>query len=86
MLAYVVIFARSARKELQTLPHNQAERILDKVNQLALEPRPIGCKKLKGPSQLWRVRVGEYRIIYDILDEGRVIDILVIRHRSEAYR
>jgi len=86
MPTYEITFARSAGKELQALPLNVAERILTKIEGLASNPRPHGCKKLSGPTRLWRLRVGDYRIVYDIDDEERVVDISVIRHRSVAYR
>ncbi|MBI4284609.1 MAG: type II toxin-antitoxin system RelE/ParE family toxin [Chloroflexi bacterium] len=86
MTPYEVVFARSARRELQALPLTVAERILKKVERLAIEPRPAGCQKLRGYFDLWRIRVGEYRVIYSIDDTTRIIDIAVIRHRSEAYR
>ena len=86
MPTYEITFARSARKELQALPLNVTERILTKIESLASNPRPPGCKKLSGPTRLWRLRVGDYRIVYDIDDEERVVDISVIRHRSVAYR
>ena len=86
MPSYEIVFARSARKELQALSYTVAERILEKVELLALSPRPSGCQKLRGHSNLWRIRVGEYRVIYSIDDNNRVVDVSVVRHRSEAYR
>lgn len=86
MPEYDIVFARSARKELQALSRTVAERILEKVELLTLNPRPAGCKKLHGHSNLWRIRVGEYRVIYSVDDNNRVVDISVIRHRNEAYR
>ena len=86
MPQYEIVFARSARKELQALPRAVAERILEKVELLASNPRPAGCRKLSGYSGLWRIRVGEYRVIYSIDDDNRVVDVSVVRHRSEAYR
>jgi len=86
MPRYEIVFARSARKELQAISTDVAERILEKIGLLASNPRPSGCKKLQGHSNLWRLRVGEYRIIYSIDDDNHLIDISVVRHRSEAYR
>ncbi|OGN88913.1 MAG: hypothetical protein A2Z74_06310 [Chloroflexi bacterium RBG_13_46_9] len=86
MPSYEIVFARSARKELQALSHSVAARVFEKIELLALNPRPAGCKKLCGQSNLWRIRVGEYRIIYSIDDGKRVVDIAIVRHRSEAYR
>ena len=79
-------FARSARKELQSLHSAIAIRILDKIEILSSEPRPPGSKKLSGPGSLWRLHVGEYRVIYDIDDRNVVVDVSVVRHRKEAYR
>ena len=86
MPSYGIVFARSARKELQAFPQIVAKRVLEKIELLALNPRSSGCKKLRGHSSLWRMRVGEYRVIYSIDDNNRVVDVSVIRHRSEAYR
>lgn len=86
MPSYEIIFARSARKELETLSHPIVKRVLEKIEQLALNPRPSGCKKIHGPSNLWRIRVGAYRVIYTIDDHNMVVDISVVRHRGEAYR
>lgn len=83
---YRIIFARSARKELEELPAQQVERIFRKIRGLAGEPRPSGCRKLTGGQNLWRIRVGEYRVIYFIYDAENLVDITAIRHRSEAYR
>jgi len=86
MQSYQITFARSARKELQALPMSVAERILTKIEALVSNPRPTGCKKLKGPTRLWRLRIGEYRVVYDLDDENRVVDITIVRHRSDVYR
>ena len=86
MSKYQVTFARSARRELEGLPINIAARILDKIQTLSDNPRPHGCKKLQGPSQLWRIRIREYRVVYKIDDKNKEVDVSVIRHRSDAYR
>ncbi len=86
MPLYEIVFARSTRKDLQPIPYQIAECILEKVELLAVNPRPSGCKKLHGYPNLWRIRVGEYRIIYRIDDEKQIIDVSFIRHRSDAYR
>jgi len=66
MPAYQITFARSARKELQALPLLIVRRILAKIERLVANPRAPGCKKLEGPTRLWRLRVGEYRVVYQI--------------------
>ena len=86
MPRYAVTFARSARKELQSLPSAIAIRILDKIDLLSSEPRPPGSKKLSGPVSLWRIRIGEYRVVYEIDDTNFIVDVSVVRHRREAYR
>jgi len=60
MPSYEIVFARSARKELQALPSRLAIRIVGKIELLAFNPRPVGCIKLHGHSRLWRIRIGEY--------------------------
>jgi mRNA interferase RelE/StbE len=86
MPPYEILFSRSARKELQSLPLDIAERILEKIELLAVNPRPPDCKKLKGYPNYWRIRISEYRVLYSIFEDRRIVDISVIRHRSEAYR
>jgi mRNA interferase RelE/StbE len=61
------------------------DRVVTKLDSLATEPRPPGCKKLRGADDLWRVRVGDYRIIYAIDDAHAAVEIRVIRHRKDAY-
>jgi mRNA interferase RelE/StbE len=83
---YTVVFIRAARRELETLPEELGERILAKIRPLAGTPRPPGSKKLKGQSDLWRIRAGDYRIVYEIHDEVRTVEISYIRHRRDVYR
>ena len=85
-LKYEIIFARTARKELELLDNNVVRRIIRKIESLAANPRPAGCEKLKGHENLWRVRVEDFRIIYSVYDKRRVIDIILVRHRKDAYR
>ena len=83
---YTITFARSARKELATLDAPVVKRVLPTIEALAQEPRPSGCRKLRGEENLWRIRVGDYRVVYAIYDEERIVDISAVRHRSDAYR
>ena len=83
---YNVLFARSARKELESLAQPLAFRIFSRIEALALAPRPDGCRKLQGASNLWRIRVGDYRVLYAVDDALRLVDVIAIRHRSDAYR
>jgi mRNA interferase RelE/StbE len=86
MSDYLIVFTRSARRELERLPNREVNRIFPKIEALAKEPRPSGCRKLVGETNLWRLRVGQYRVIYSIDDRDHIIDIIAVRHRSEAYR
>jgi mRNA interferase RelE/StbE len=83
---YTIVFARSARKELESLDSTVVNRLFTKIEDLAKKPRPKGCRKLIGENNLWRIRVGEYRVIYAILDKEKTIDIISVRHRSKAYQ
>ena len=85
MADYSISFARSARKELESLNASLVQRIFPKIEALAKEPRPKGCRKLRGEKNLWRIRVGEYRVIYAIYDDKDIVDIIGVRHRSAAY-
>jgi mRNA interferase RelE/StbE len=82
---YRVVVKSSAVKELERLPHDMASRALRKIAALASEPRPAGVRKLKGSPARWRLRIGEWRVIYEIDDRQRLVDIVYIRHRSAAY-
>ncbi len=83
---YSVVFARSARKELVALPAKLAQRVLTNIVGLQRDPRPPGCKKLEGSVNLWRIRIGHYRVLYAIDDEHRIVDVIAVRHRRDAYR
>ena len=86
MPEYSITFAKSARKELEQLPTATADRIFFKIESLALVPHPVGCQKLQGGNSLWRIRVGAYRVLYEIDDHHAVVDISAIGHRREVYR
>jgi mRNA interferase RelE/StbE len=86
MCEYSVVFARSARKELEGLPETIRRRVEGRIEQLASKPRPAGVRKLVGSEDLWRLRIGDYRVIYAVHDERKLVDIICIRHRKDAYR
>lgn len=86
MAEYEVSFARSARKELEDLPVELADRVLTRIEKLMDNPRPRGATKLRGRKNLWRIRVCDYRVVYSIDDEAEFIDITHIRHRRDVYR
>ena len=85
MTPYLVTFAASARRELTGLPPDVIARLLPKIRELARNPRPAGCKKLHGYKNRWRIRAGNYRVVYAIDDMGKSVDITRIAHRKEVY-
>jgi mRNA interferase RelE/StbE len=84
--SYQVVFAASAERELKRLPGNVIGRILPRLEGLASNPRPPGCKKLAGGDNEWRIRVGDYRAVYTIDDGRSRVDVNRIRHRREVYQ
>ena len=82
---YSVELKPSARKELERLPGRVIERIFPRLEALEEEPRPAGCKKLKGGRDEWRIRVGDYRVVYTVDDVKLRVSVTRVRHRSEVY-
>jgi len=85
MAEYLITFNRSAEKELDFLDATLIRRIVPKIDALVKEPRPHGCRKLHGEKSMWRIRIGDYRVIYTINDAEHIVDITGVRHRSKAY-
>jgi mRNA interferase RelE/StbE len=75
-----------AVKELRKLDRPMTRRIVRAVDELGAEPRPAGCRALAGYPGLWRIRVGDYRVVYTIKDAELVVLALRVAHRSTAYR
>ena len=86
MSSYLVEYSRPARRELQRLDGGIVRRVMASVRELANTPRPAGCVKLADADDLWRIRVGDYRVVYAIDDSARSILITRVRHRREVYR
>jgi mRNA interferase RelE/StbE len=82
---YYVAFASSAEKELKKLPGQLIARLIPRLEDLASNPRPSGCKKLRGGDGEWRIRAGDYRVVYTINDAKLLVEVTRIRHRSEVY-
>jgi mRNA interferase RelE/StbE len=85
MAKYRITIKNSAAKELEALPKKDLQRIIKRIQTLAQNPRPDGSQKLSGQEQ-YRIRQGDYRIVYSIEDKNRIIDIVKIGHRREIYR
>ena len=83
---YEVFLEHAAERDLKRLSAENYHRIIPQLKALALDPRPSHCRKLSGSKSDWRIRVGDYRVIYEIDDKARVVRIMRIRHRREVYR
>ena len=86
MSLYEVSFASSAKRELRDLTPEVIERVLPRIRELANDPRPAGCKKLHAYKDRWRIRIGDYRVVYNIDDAGRTVDVTRIAHRRDVYK
>jgi mRNA interferase RelE/StbE len=83
---YSVTFKPSALKELNDLNNKDVKRIMEKITALEKEPRPVNCKKLKGSNEnLYRIRIGDYRVIYNIDDGIKVVSIRDVGNRKDIY-
>ena len=85
-MAYRIEFSRRANREFGKLPSQILSRIRPRIESLSLNPRPKDSKKLAGSENVWRIRVGDYRVVYEVYD--RILFILVVRvaHRRDVYR
>jgi mRNA interferase RelE/StbE len=83
---YQVALKSSAEKEFFRLPESVTDRIFPRIKALATDPRPNGCKKLIGGRNAWRIRIGDYRVIYTIDDELGRVEVTRIAHRREVYQ
>jgi mRNA interferase RelE/StbE len=83
---YRVLLERAAEKDLSRLSSEMHDRVIAAIQALANNPRPPGCRKLAGSKHDWRIRVGDYRVVYEIADAIRVVRVNRVRHRREVYR
>ena len=85
MASYSLFLKRSAAKELETVAAKDRRRIVDRIQALAGEPRPPGVERLSG-AEKYRVRQGNYRILYTIDDDAATVVVIKIGHRRDVYR
>lgn len=83
---YQVLLERAAERDLRRLSADMHERVIGAIKDLAANPRPPGCRKLVGNQNDWRIRVGDYRVLYEIADTIRIVRVNRVRHRREVYR
>jgi mRNA interferase RelE/StbE len=83
---YEVYLERSAENDLKRLPTSTFYRIVHQIKTLAENPRPSGCRKITGSKNDWRIRIGDYRVLYEVNDKVKAVRVMRVRHRREAYR
>jgi mRNA interferase RelE/StbE len=85
VISYTVEVKPAARRELEALADQVLSRVVRKLESLGQTPRPAGCKKLKGYKDQWRMRVGDWRVLYIIDDAAKLVSVTRIAHRREVY-
>ena len=85
MASYRLLIKASAGKDIEALPKRNRGRIIAKIGSLSTDPRPPGCEKLSGNDQ-YRLRQGNYRILYEIQDRDLIVVVVKVGHRREVYR
>lgn len=85
-MSYTVEFTTAAARQIRELPRNVRTRVLDAIETLAIEPRPQGARKLAGEDIVWRLRTGDYRVIYEIVNDTLTVTIIRTAHRREVYK
>ena len=86
MASFDLQWRASTKKDLRGIPRDDVARIIATVAPLADEPLPRGSQKLGGSERTYRIRVGDYRIVYELLREAKVVEIQRVRHRKDVYR
>jgi mRNA interferase RelE/StbE len=86
MASYSIRFKASAEKELRGLPKSVLDRVLERIDGLKSDPFPHGSRKLTDAEGLYRIRIGDYRVVYGVDVPGTTVTIQYIRHRSQVYR
>jgi mRNA interferase RelE/StbE len=81
-----IYIERTAERDLKRLPAGAFARVVARIRALAANPRPEGSRKISGSERDWRIRIGDYRVVYEVDDEASVVRVMRVRHRSEVYR
>ena len=85
-MAFRIEWKKSTRKDLRKLPASATERIVEVVELLSQNPFPHGVEKLSGSEHAYRIRLGDYRIVYEVVRESKLVEIQRVRHRKDVYR
>ena len=86
MEPFSIQWRNSTKKDIRSLPRNEVARVVEAVGQLANDPLPHGSQKLSGSERTYRIRVGDYRVIYEVFGDSRIVEIQRVRHRKDVYR
>ena len=86
MASYRVEWKNTALRELKQLDRQVLQRLVTAAEGIASDPPPVGARKLTGSDHTYRIRVGDYRIVYEIRDDDGLVEIVRVRHRRDAYR
>ena len=85
-MAFAIQFKPAALRQFEKLPRHAQKRISAKIAELRENPHPVGCKKLSGVPDAWRVRAGDYRVVYQVRREILLVLVLTVGHRRDVYR
>jgi mRNA interferase RelE/StbE len=85
-MTYQIRIKESAKKELAKIPKEFGQKIVVEITALALNPKPHGCKKLVGAEHTYRIRTGNYRVIYTLVEQQLIIEVIKIGHRKDVYK
>ena len=86
MASFNIQWRNSTKKDLRSLPPREVARIISTVEKLADEPFPHGSEKLSGSDHTHRIRIGDYRVVYEVLRESKTVEVQRMRHRKDVYR
>lgn len=86
MARYKIKVAKSVEKDLQDIPKSDLKKIIQKISSLESDPKPVGVQKLSGIDEKYRIRSGNYRIIYEINEKEKIVDVAKVGHRKDVYR
>lgn len=82
---YEVYLERTAEGDLKRLPVDDFHRLVERIRALSHDPRPVGARKVAGGKRDWRIRVGRFRVVYEVDDAAKVVRVMRVRSRQRAY-
>jgi mRNA interferase RelE/StbE len=83
---YEVLLERRAERDIKRLPKEIFDRLIPHLKALSENPKPSGCRKISGSRSDWRIRIGDYRVIYEVNEQEHAVKVMRIRHRKNVYR